>query len=151
MTVHKTITFLLASYAAFGVAAFAQESAPALPTTPTHLDTMTMLGEVICDENLYTRQPASEKNHWRATGDMQILTQPIAEGLPESGMDQERTRVEVQELAYGTDLTIGTYKLHVAKMVRIPYTYPVYDREGKFVGRHTESLIVGYAGAEGGG
>lgn len=121
--------------------------------SPSPMSDMAALGELICDLNPYTSvndaaagtetgkmsvgmlppAPASDPNH---------PTVPAPGPIGSFGIEIERN--------YGQQWTFKGQTQTVKTAVRIPYRFPV-NKGGQTLYWQTEYLLIGYAGAEGGG
>lgn len=119
-------------------------------------DPMTALGELICRLNPYTRLPADPTTGLK-TGDMQVRMLPEAQsGYQASDPRSTIACMEIEvERDYGEKWTFKGQQQTVKLAFRIPYRFPVkkVDDNGneETLYWQTEYLIVGYAGADGGG
>ena len=122
-------------------------------------DAMAALGELICRLNPYTELPASQTTG-QSTGEMEVATLPgttlpIAEtGAADPGDKSligniAQMGIEVED-NYGSKWSFKGQTQSVKTAVRIPYRFPV-KKGGKVLYWRTEYLLIGYAGAEGGG
>jgi hypothetical protein len=116
---------------------------------------MTALGELICRLNPYTRLPKDPATGLK-TGDMQLRMLPDAQaGYPANNPNSTITCMEIEvERDYGEKWTFKGQQQTVKLAFRIPYRFPVNkvgDDGEETLFWQTEYLIVGYAGADGGG
>jgi hypothetical protein len=109
------------------------------------------LAELISRLNPYTNLPVDDTGV--QTGKMQIAMLPAAQITGPSGpVLDEISRVEVEvERGYDTKWSFKGQQQFVKAAVRIPYRFEVKDKDGQTLYFQTEYLLVGYAGAEGGG
>jgi hypothetical protein len=127
----------------------------ALAQQPAHHDTMTAIGELICDANPYTQLPPDQVTGHQ-TGKMQLVTQSMTD-LPEDAQARQSAditgRIAVEEGNYGgaQGLTFNGQPVHAKKSIRIPYRFAVTDKDGKYLYTRTETIIVTYAGGDGPG
>jgi hypothetical protein len=121
-------------------------------------DTMAALGELICRLNPYTELPVNQTTG-QSTGEMEVATLPgttlpIGETGAEAGEQSligniARMGIEVED-NYGSQWSFKGQTQAVKTAVKIPYRFPV-KKNGKVLYWRTEYLLIGYAGAEGGG
>jgi hypothetical protein len=114
-------------------------------------DGMAALGELICRLNPYTRLP-EDRATGLSTGDMQLGMLPPADPQyknPDPNATIACMGIEV-ERDYRAQWTFKGQQQSVKLAFRVPYRFLV-KKNGKPIYWQTEYLIVGYAGADGGG
>jgi hypothetical protein len=118
---------------------------------------MTALGELICSLNPYT-ELLQDPVTGLSTGQMDVELLEPAKPPPEEGdstvkqSDDDiigKIEIEIEE-NYGTKWTFKGQTQSVKTAVRIPYRFPVF-KCNKLVYWRIEYLLIGYAGADGGG
>src|SRR6266568_4286418 len=119
-------------------------------------DSMAALGELICRLNPYTDLPP-DATTGEQTGEMEIAVLPPASvaAAPKGKQDPHiasiaSVAIEV-ERNYGSKWTFKGQTQTVRTAFRIPYRFAVRDKDGRTLYWQTEHLLIGYAGAEGGG
>lgn len=122
---------------------------------------MAAIGELICRLNPYTNQVWSDLTQLQ-TGEMQVCMLPHATGeqaAPAANQpdyvqrDKQFTIAQISievERNYSTQWTFKGQVQHVRSAFRIPYQFPVKDKENKTLYWQTEYLLIGYAGGDGG-
>jgi hypothetical protein len=117
---------------------------------------MAALGELICRLNPYTDLP-KDPTTGRKTGDMQLeLFSPAKPGYSSNDPDPTIACMGIEvEQNYNTQWAFKGQQQNVKLAFRIPYRFLVTkvddaDKE-KILYWQTEYLLVGYAGADGGG
>jgi hypothetical protein len=117
---------------------------------PTDSGSMTVLGDLICDLNPYTDLPKDPTTGLKP-GKMQLLMLPeLADPCDPSSKSLIGGIALEIERNYGATWTFKGQTQAVKTAVRIPYRFPVY-KCGKLVYWQTEYLLIGFAGADGGG
>jgi hypothetical protein len=120
-------------------------------------DGMAALGELICRLNPYTELPIDMATGIQ-TGKMEVATLPKANvpthprgtaGDPHIATIASMA-IEV-ERNYGAKWTFKGQTQTVKSAFRIPYRFPIRDKDGTTLYWQTEYLLIGYAGSEGGG
>jgi hypothetical protein len=111
---------------------------------------MTVLGDLICDLNPYTELPQDTTTGLR-TGKMQLIMLPQLADPSDPNKKPLIGAIALEvERNYGATWTFKGQAQAVKAAVRIPYRFPVY-KNGKLAYWQTESLLIGFAGADGGG
>ena len=120
-------------------------------------NSMTALGELICSLNPYT-ELLQDPVTGLSTGQMDVELLEPAKPPPEEGdstvkqSDDDiigKIEIEIEE-NYGTKWTFKGQTQSVKTAVRIPYRFPVF-KCNKLVYWRIEYVLIGYAGADGGG
>ncbi len=112
---------------------------------------MAALGQLICRLNPYTELPKDNATGME-TGEMQVGMLPPANGADQNDdpiLTIARMGVEV-DLNYNEKWNFKGQPQTVKTAFRVPYRFLV-KKNGKPVCWRTEYLLVGYAGADGGG
>jgi hypothetical protein len=128
---------------------------PELETTAEPVrNGMAALGELICSLNPYTDLPHNNATGL-ATGDMELMMLPTLTvppggpvGTPNIGA-MAGIALEIEQ-NYAATWNFKGQPQVVKTAARIPYRFPVYKND-RLVYWRTEYLLIGLAGAEGGG
>jgi hypothetical protein len=113
--------------------------------------TLLALGTLIARLNPYTNLPLDSAGH--QTGEMQLKElSPAAGGSSDDPVQDiiSRTDIEV-ESGYDSTWNFKGVPQNLKGAARIPYRFAVKDKDGKILYWQTEHLLIGFAGAEGGG
>jgi hypothetical protein len=117
---------------------------------------MAALGELICRLNPYTELPL-DATTGEQTGKMEVrMLPPASVSTKLRGSSNPRiasiTSIAIEvERNYGSNWTFKGQAQTVRTAFRIPYRFAVKDKDGRTLYWQTEHLLIGYAGAEGGG
>lgn len=108
---------------------------------------MAALGELISNLNPLTNLP-SDSFTAKGTGDMQLEMLPSAKGQKGGRRDHSAAMIAVE---IDNRAAYWSFKGHteaVKSAARIPYRFPVFDKMGRTLYWQTESLFIGYSGAD---
>ena len=116
------------------------------------MPTMADLGELISRLNPYTDSPV-QGMPWLTAGGMDIyLFQSASDQSASGGGASSLAQIQVEvERNYPGKWTFKGQEYNINTAIRIPYRFPVYDKDKKLSYWVTDYLLVGYEGAGGGG
>jgi hypothetical protein len=110
---------------------------------------MALLSDLICNLNPYVNLPPDQVTGHQ-TGDMELVMLPGAELTGRDALAAISVQREGGYNSANRTWTFQDRELHIKSAALIPYRFRVMAKNGTFLYYQEESLVVGFAGGDGG-